>query len=30
LVEKMKNLVLEQLKVWQVEPKLKAELIVNT
>jgi hydrogenase maturation protease len=30
LVEKTKNLVLEQLKVWQVEPKLKAELIVNT
>lgn len=30
LVEKTKNLVLEQLKVWQVEPQLKTELIVNT
>jgi len=30
LVEKTKNLVLEQLKVWQVEPRLKTELTVNT
>lgn len=29
LVEKTKNLILEQLKEWQVEPTLKADLIVN-
>ncbi|MBP2631309.1 MAG: hydrogenase expression/formation protein [Firmicutes bacterium] len=29
LVEKTKNLVLEQLKEWQVEPALKTDLIVN-
>ena len=30
LVEKTKNLVLEQLKEWQAEPKLKHDVTVKT